>query len=123
MNESNELLPFVKPETIAAIQADPFAMQALEATRDFLYLAHRDFSRLTEDGKMIFNEDEAGIAWAALGELMAAGPDDLPSDSYKLVARMTGKQLLRELQHPRKTGIRTIVVAEIEMRLDGMQRS
>jgi hypothetical protein len=36
---------------------------------------------------------------------------------------MTGKQLLRELQHPRKTGIRTIVVAEIEMRLDGMQRS
>jgi hypothetical protein len=81
MNESNELLPFVKPETIAAIQADPFAMQALEATRDFLYLAHRDFSRLTEDGKMIFNEDEAGIAWAALGELMAAGPDDLPSDT------------------------------------------
>jgi len=71
----------LKPETVKAIRNDPFATLALKATRDFLYLAHRDFSRLTKSGKMIFEHDEAGIAWAALGELLGTGPDDLPSDT------------------------------------------
>jgi hypothetical protein len=74
-------LAFVKPETVAAIQADPFAMQALKATRDFLQAAHRDFSRLGRDGAVIFHHDEAGIAWHALGVLGDIQDNDLPSDT------------------------------------------
>lgn len=76
-------LPSIKPETIAAIQADKFAMAVINATREFLMVAHRDFSRFTKDGKMIFEHDEAGIAWAGLGVI--AGTEfkesDLPSDT------------------------------------------
>jgi len=76
-------LPDLKPETIEAIKNDPCAVAFITATRQFLMTAHRDWSRLTKDGKMIFDHDEAGIAWCALGILMDADPDDnqLPSDT------------------------------------------
>jgi hypothetical protein len=80
---SDNPLPALKPETVEAIKNDPFAMATLNATRQFLMTAHRDWSRLTVDGKMIFEHDEAGIAWCALGLLMDADPDDngIPSDT------------------------------------------
>jgi len=83
MNIERKNMEPVKPETIKTIQNDPFAMLALQATREFLMMAHRDWSRLTRDGKMIFEHDEAGIAWDALGELIGAEikESDLPSDT------------------------------------------
>lgn len=60
----------LKPETTAAIMADGFAIAAIRAVRDFLYLHHRDFSQLHPHGKILFTSDEAAIGWAALGMLI-----------------------------------------------------
>lgn len=76
-------LPFINPETVKAIRNDPFAMETLKVTRNFLMVAHRDFGSLDKDGKMIFFNDEAGIAWEALGRIMGATSEEskLPSDT------------------------------------------
>lgn len=63
-------MKYVDPKTVAAIKADEFATKAIESARLLIYLQHRSWDRIHPDGKLIFDNDEAGISYAALSGLL-----------------------------------------------------
>lgn len=41
--------------------------------------------------------------------------------TYRRVAKMTGEELLESLKRPQRKGVKTVVMAEIEIRLKGAE--
>lgn len=64
-------MEYVKPETVAAIKADPFAVATIEAAISQIYAEHRDWSVMSRNsGQIPFDSEDAAVGYYALCALV-----------------------------------------------------